>query len=172
MLMLLAALALAQQAQLEVTADRVVPPGATFTCTPTRVWNGIGPIWCAEGPKVRLWGLAVRELDDRCLPNRPCPRRSGSESRDFLISLLGRATGTASSGHVLVEGASLHCIAHAFNEGGKTSAWCRSATAGDLSCAMAQAGYASPWRRHGGASVCNPSVYEGASLRERPTDDR
>jgi endonuclease YncB( thermonuclease family) len=34
--------------------------GAAFTCTPVRVWDGDGPIWCAEGPKVRLAGIAAR----------------------------------------------------------------------------------------------------------------
>ena len=38
----------------------VVAPGATFTCTPVAVWDGDGPIWCAEGPRIRLEGIAAR----------------------------------------------------------------------------------------------------------------
>ena len=37
-------------------AVSVIPTGEEFTCTPTRVWDGDGPIWCAEGPRVRLAG--------------------------------------------------------------------------------------------------------------------
>ena len=37
-------------------AVTVVPAGEEFTCTPTRVWDGDGPVWCAEGPRIRLAG--------------------------------------------------------------------------------------------------------------------
>lgn len=30
----------------------IVPAGRTFQCTPGAVWDGDGPVWCAEGPKV------------------------------------------------------------------------------------------------------------------------
>ena len=43
-----------------------VPAGQSFTCTPTAVWDGDGPIWCAEGPKVRLAGISAREIDGTC----------------------------------------------------------------------------------------------------------
>ncbi len=26
----------------------VVPTGQSFTCTPVAVWDGDGPVWCAE----------------------------------------------------------------------------------------------------------------------------
>jgi hypothetical protein len=41
----------------------VVPAGIAFPCTPVAVWDGDGPIWCAEGPRLRLAGIAARELD-------------------------------------------------------------------------------------------------------------
>jgi len=41
----------------------IVRTGQTFTCTPTAVWDGDGPVWCAEGPKVRIAGVAAREMD-------------------------------------------------------------------------------------------------------------
>lgn len=43
-------------------ATAVIPAGQSFQCTPTRVWDGDGPIWCAEGPHVRLSGIAAREM--------------------------------------------------------------------------------------------------------------
>ena len=33
-------------------AVTVVPAGEEFTCTPTRVWDGDGPVWCKEGPRI------------------------------------------------------------------------------------------------------------------------
>ena len=41
----------------------LVKAGQTFTCTPTHVWDGDGPIWCEEGPRLRLAGIAAREMD-------------------------------------------------------------------------------------------------------------
>ncbi len=37
-------------------AASIVPAGQTFDCTLTAVWDGDGPIWCAEGPHIRLSG--------------------------------------------------------------------------------------------------------------------
>lgn len=43
-----------------ISVASFVAQGTSFTCTPTRVWDGDGPIWCAEGPKIRLAGIAAR----------------------------------------------------------------------------------------------------------------
>ena len=59
----------------------IVASGTAFPCTPTRVWDGDGPIHCAEGPKVRLAGKATREVrwtgsamvDSGCNRGHPCP---------------------------------------------------------------------------------------------------
>ena len=45
----------------------IVPAGQSFNCTPTAVWDGDGPIWCAEGPHIRLSGIAAREMDGSCI---------------------------------------------------------------------------------------------------------
>ena len=37
----------------------VIPSGQTFECTLTHVWDGDGPIWCEEGPRLRLAGIAA-----------------------------------------------------------------------------------------------------------------
>jgi hypothetical protein len=34
---------------------------------------GDGPIWCAEGPKIRLSGIAAREIDESCRPGHHAP---------------------------------------------------------------------------------------------------
>ncbi len=57
-----------------------VSAGARFSCTPIKVYDGDGPIWCAEGLRVRLAGIAAREMSGECrpgilaLPCRPKPR--------------------------------------------------------------------------------------------------
>lgn len=43
-------------------AVSVIPAGQSFNCTPTAVYDGDGPIWCAEGPHIRLSGIAAREM--------------------------------------------------------------------------------------------------------------
>ena len=52
---------------------QAVAAGIAFTCTPVAVWDGDGPIWCMEGPKIRIAGIAAREMDGSCQTNQPCP---------------------------------------------------------------------------------------------------
>jgi hypothetical protein len=74
-------------------AAAVVAAGQTFVCTPTHVWDGDGPVWCAEGPHLRLSGIAAREMDGTCRSNQPCPDASAIETRDALVALLGGSQG-------------------------------------------------------------------------------
>lgn len=83
-------------------AASIVATGETFTCTPTSVWDGDGPIWCAEGPRIQIAGVAAREMDGSCRPNHPCPSVSATEARDWLVQLLGGSRGRLSTGHVKV----------------------------------------------------------------------
>ncbi len=126
----------------------IAPQGTTFTCTPTRVWDGDGPVWCAEGPRIRLSGIAAREMDGSCRPNQPCPRVSAERSRDALVRLIGRPVGTSREGHVLVNGPALRCRSEGGANGTRTAAWCVSPNSGDLSCAMVRGGWALRWDRY------------------------
>ena len=83
-------------------AAAVVPAGEAFTCTPEAVWDGDGPVWCQEGPRIRLAGIAARELDGSCSDDHPCPAADAMVARDALVDLIGRPTGTGRHGHVLV----------------------------------------------------------------------
>lgn len=132
-----------------------VPAGTAFDCTPTAVWDGDGPVWCAEGPKIRLSGIAAREVDGSCLPDHPCGRTGAIESRDALVRLLGRPTGVGRHGHVLVEGPALRCVSTGPAGGARTGAWCVSPTAGDVSCAMIRGGWAARWDRYWGRRQCS-----------------
>lgn len=133
----------------------IVAAGLSFTCTPVRVWDGDGPIWCAEGPHVRLAGIAARELDDSCRPYHPCPRASGIEARDRLVTLLGGDRGRSRQGHILVAGPRLTCRSFGDGKGDRTAALCAAPGVGDLSCAMVKAEMAAPWPGRMRPKVCD-----------------
>jgi endonuclease YncB( thermonuclease family) len=147
---------------LAFAAAAIASAGATFPCTPTAVWDGDGPVWCAEGPKIRLHGIAAREvrraggkvMDAGCKRGHPCGRMSGVAARDRLVALLGGLRGTLPTGHVLVRAATMRCRSYGSGKGGRTAASCALPGVGDLSCAMVRAGAAVRWRRYGWVRVC------------------
>ena len=105
-----------------ILAFATVAAGHSFTCTPVAVWDGDGPIWCAEGPKIRLAGIAAREIDGSCRQHHPCPSATGTDARAALVSLIGRPVGRRDSCHVLVRGAALRCRSAGDAKGGRTAA--------------------------------------------------
>lgn len=127
---------------------QIVSAGTSFTCTPVAVWDGDGPIWCAEGPRVRIAGVAAREIDGTCKPNQPCPAINAVDARDRLVRLFGGPKGTLPTGHVSVRGVPMTCISDGSAGGSRTAAWCRSPAFGDLSCAVVRAGGAVRWARY------------------------
>jgi endonuclease YncB( thermonuclease family) len=133
---------------------RVVSSGATFTCTPVALWDGDGPIWCAEGPKIRIAGVASREMDGSCSPGHPCPTVPAIVARDRLVRLLGGSKGTLPSGHVKVRAAPLTCVSDGSAGGSRTAAWCSSPVVGDLSCSVVRSGGALRWPRYWGKHRC------------------
>ena len=130
------------------------PTGQTFDCTPTHVWDGDGPVWCAEGPRIRLAGIAARELDGSCSPGHPCPAADAITARDALVTLVGRPIGVGRHGHVLVEGPTMRCVSTGSAGGNRTGAWCVSPRSGDISCAMVSGGWAAQWDRYWGRHEC------------------
>lgn len=135
-------------------AASIVTAGQTFTCTPTHVWDGDGPIWCAEGPHVRLSGFAAREMDGTCRRGHPCPEASPTQARDALVRLLGGARGSNSTRHVVVAGPKLTCRSEGSAGGNRTAAWCRLPTGADLSCAMIRTGTVLRWDRYWKGPAC------------------
>jgi hypothetical protein len=133
---------------LAAIAASVIPAGQTFTCTPTRVWDGDGPVWCKEGPRLRLAGIAAREADGTCRSNQPCPKATAVQARDTLVELLGTPTGKSKQGHILVRGPALRCTSTGPAVGSRTGAWCTSPSAGDISCAMVASGTVLRWSRY------------------------
>ncbi|HEX8579300.1 MAG TPA: hypothetical protein VF655_06870 [Allosphingosinicella sp.] len=129
-------------------AQAARPAGESFACTPTKLWDGDGPIHCAEGPRIRLSGIAARETDGSCRPGHPCPDASAEAARDALAGLLGQTTGVAPQGHVLIEGPTLTCRSLGSAGGKRTAAWCVSPKTGDLSCAMVASGTVAKWDKY------------------------
>ena len=121
-----------------------IAAGLVFACTPVAVWDGDGPIHCAEGPKVRLAGIAAREISGGCREHHPCPRAAGEAARDNLVRILGGARGMAREGHVLVQGPRLSCRSFGMTYG-RVAALCSAPEVGDLSCTQVRAGVALPW---------------------------
>jgi endonuclease YncB( thermonuclease family) len=102
----------------------IVARDTDFACTPTRVWDGDGPIWCAEGPRIRLAGIAAREMDGSCRPGHPCPDATADQAKAALVDLLGGRRG-----------------------GSRTAAWCTMPDQRDLSCAMVGTGAVGRWAK-------------------------
>lgn len=125
--------------------DAFVAAGLAFVCTPTHVWDGDGPIWCREGPRIRLAGIAAREIDEACRPGHPCPKASGKAARAYLVTLLGGQKGIAGTGHIIVRAKPMRCVSEGSGKGSRTAAWCSAEAVGDLSCALVKGGVALRW---------------------------
>lgn len=128
-----------------ILAAVIVPTGQAFTCTPVSVWDGNGPILCAEGPKARLAGIAAREHDETCRATQPCPAASGRAARDFLVEVFGGAIGTTRDGHVLVAGPPLACVSRGPDRYRRTAAPCTLPSGADLGCASIEASVTLRW---------------------------
>lgn len=126
----------------------IIAAGALFLCTPTAVYDGDGPVWCAEGPRLRLAGIAAREADGTCRSNQPCPRATAAQARDALVDLLGGPRGRLPTGHVVVQAAPMRCRSTGSAGGNRTAAYCVTAQGRDLSCAMVATGTVLRWARY------------------------
>jgi endonuclease YncB( thermonuclease family) len=111
--------------------------GKQFPCTVQSVYDGDGPINCAEvdaeGKQVslRLRGIEAREPDNSC-QTEVCPPLSGEQAKAALTRLaVGR----------------LQCLSYgpSYN---RVDAFCRNASGQDLSCEMLRSGTAVRWAQY------------------------
>lgn len=133
----------------------VIPAGQSFSCTPTAVYDGDGPIWCAEGPRIRIAGVAAREADGTCRTNHPCPTATAEQSRDALVKLLDGGRGRLKTGHVIVRAGAMRCRSTGSAGRNRTGAFCSLADGRDLSCAMMNSGTVLRWARYWGRRQCD-----------------
>lgn len=131
-----------------------IAAGIAFMCTPIAVYDGDGPVWCEEGPRLRLSGIAAREMDGSCRQGHPCPDAAPERARDALVALLGGARGTLSTGHIRVQAQPMRCRSTGEARGNRTGAWCTLADGRDLSCAMIATGTVARWDRYWGRHAC------------------
>jgi len=152
-------LALALLVSGHASADAlVIPAGQKFACSPTHVWDGDGPIWCEEGPKVRISGVNARETDNTCNISHPCPSKEAKWdiARDFLVNLIGIPTGTKSQhGHIIVRGPTMECLSVGGAGRDRTAAWCISPRSGDISCELIKSGLAAKWPKYWKGHACD-----------------
>ena len=139
---------------LALLAAAIVPGGESFSCTPTAVWDGDGPIWCAEGPRVRISGIAAREMDGTCRDNQPCPAASAEQARGALVELLGGSKGALATGHISVVAKAMSCVSAGGAGGSRTAAWCTLSSGRDLSCAMMETDTVLKWQRYWRSHTC------------------
>lgn len=134
----------------------IIEAGKPFLCTPTAVWDGDGPIWCEEGPRVRLSGINAQEMDEpACKEGFPCVDVTGVLARDALVNLVGTPTGEISPhGHIMVEGPTMTCVSDGGARGVRTAAFCVSPKSGDLSCKMLEGGWVAKWPKYWGDYNC------------------
>ena len=137
----------------------IVAAGLLFACTPVAVYDGDGPIWCAEGHHVRLAGIAAREMDGSCRSGQPCPAASAIAARDALVRLLGGSRGVMPTGHIRVRAAMMHCISTGAARGTRTGAWCTLADGRDVSCAMLATRTVAVWPRYWLRPPCRRSAW-------------
>ena len=135
-------------------AAAIIPAGQSFQCTPVRVWDGDGPIWCAEGPHVRLSGVAARELDDTCKAGHPCAKANPVAARDALVQMIGQPIGVSRQGHILVRGPSMTCVSDGSAGRNRTAAFCQSPQSGDVSFKMIAGGWVAKWDRYWRGHKC------------------
>lgn len=131
-----------------------IAAGLAFTCTPVAVWDGDGPVHCAEGPRLRIGGISARELDGTCRPHHPCPRASAQAARDALVRLLGGPRGRGPHGHVLVAAPPMQCSSNGATHQ-RTAAFCTLADGRDLGCAMLASGTVKKWSAFWGDRRCH-----------------
>lgn len=124
--------------------------GREFPCTVESVYDGDGPINCAEVDaegkqvRVRVKGIEARDSDNTCRLADRCPSASGAEAKAALTRLaVGR----------------IECVSHgpSYN---RVDAFCVNAQGQDVSCEMLRTGTAVRWAEYdpeGRLANCTPS---------------
>jgi endonuclease YncB( thermonuclease family) len=108
---------------------------APFVCSVTRVHDGDGPIWCKEGPKIRVAGIQAPDFESA----DPCRRRKPG----YVCSdVRARASQRIVSSLVLHH--RLRCVALEPSYS-RMVATCRLADGRDLACTTVRAGAANWW---------------------------
>lgn len=130
---------------------------ATFVCTPVAIYDADGPIWCKEGPRIRVAAASGREMDGACIKGHPCPAMNPVEARARVIQVMrGKVTGKLPTGHLTITAPPMRCTAHG-RSGDRVVASCTLSWGADLGCASIATGAVADWpewRRRYGLGSC------------------
>ncbi|MDP5279935.1 hypothetical protein Q9Q95_13450 [Sphingomonas sp. DG1-23] len=123
---------------LALMAALSLAPSQPFTCTVTRVHDGDGPIWCAEGPKVRIAGVQAPDFESA----EPCRQKSAGY---VCNDVRARASQRVVSGLALHRRLRCTPLEPSYQ---RVVARCSLPDGRDLSCATIAAGAATRWDRY------------------------
>lgn len=118
-----------------------ISPAAPFTCAVVRVHDGDGPLWCANGIKVRIAGVQAPDYEDAEPCRRPDKRRGRYTCNDAAAD---RSRQTVER---LVLRQTLSCQPVGMSYA-RVVARCTLADGRSLSCAVIAAGAAVRWDRY------------------------
>lgn len=116
-------------------------PAAPFVCAVVRVHDGDGPLWCANGIKVRIAGVQAPDYEDAA----PC-RRDDASRANYTCD-----NGAADRSRQIVERLVLHRSFNCQPMGqsyARVVARCTLPDGRSLSCAVIAAGAAVRWDRY------------------------
>lgn len=114
---------------------------ASFHCTVTRVHDGDGPLWCANGIKVRIAGVQAPDYEDA----EPCRRRDASRANYICDNAAADRSQQIVERLVLHQSMTCQPMGMSYS---RVVARCTLADGRSLSCAAIAAGAAVRWDRY------------------------
>lgn len=117
-----------------------VLPTAPFTCTVVRVHDGDGPLWCANGIKVRIAGVQAPDYEDA----EPCRRQDARRANYICDNAAADRSREIVERMLLRETITCQPLGKSY---ARVVARCIMADGRSLSCAVIAAGAAVRWAR-------------------------
>ena len=112
-----------------------------FTCVVVRIHDGDGPLWCANGIKVRIAGVQAPDYEDA----EPCRRRDTSWANYTCDNAAANRSQQIVERLVLRQIMTCQPVGMSY---ARVVARCKLADGRSLSCAVIAAGAATRWDRY------------------------
>ena len=119
----------------------IIAPPPPIVCTVTRVHDGDGPLWCKEGPKIRVAGIQAPDFENAEPCRRPTALRRAYTCDDSAAARSKRIMSGLTLGKRLV-------CQRVDTSYGRIVARCTLPDGRSLSCAAVAAGSAARWDRY------------------------
>lgn len=124
----------------ELMPVHALPP-APFVCAVVRVHDGDGPLWCANGIKVRIAGVQAPDYEDA----EPCRRRDASRANYTCDNAAADRSRQIVERLVLRQSLNCQPMGRSY---ARVVARCTLPDGRSLSCAVIAAGAAVRWDRY------------------------